>query len=205
MPNDKVKNSRLKTTINFRIVLGVILITVSVLAVWGIIQASQNTEQVLIAKETIVAGQTITTEQIGTVDVKLYGVSEKYLKAEQLSEGSIATETIAAGELLPERLITTASQKSTTTVAINTSIAPAAAIVPGSTVMVWLSDMIDRGEFAKPEQLTSDAVVVSISETEQLGAAKGSRIELSVPKDIAPLLLHAQASGAQITILEGSE
>ena len=204
MPTQKSDARRITGAINYRVLIGLLLIVMSVAGVWGVIQLNRSTAEVFVAKDTIVAGQTISRDQLSVAEVNLAERSDKYLSTADFKDGVVANETIAGGELVAVRYLSDELDLATTTVVITTTNVPAQAIAPGVQVEIWLSAALSRGEYAQPVKLTSDAVVKAISETEQLGAAKGSRVELQVPNELAPEIVHAQASGSQLTILETS-
>lgn len=185
---------------DIRFVLGVVLITASILGVWLVVSAAGRTVPVLAAAGTIVPGDSITTDDLRTVEVAWSTVGETYLTPGELIEGRVATRTIAEGELVPLAALEDATAISVATVVVRSATDVPAAVSPGSGVEVWVTPIDAEGP-AVPRILVADATIAAISrDSSMLGGAAAS-LELVIPRSDIAAVLGAIADKATLSVV----
>ena len=120
-----------------RFLLGIVLVVVSVVGVWLVVAAARQTVPVFAAARTLVPGDAVDAADLRVVEVALGQVEGAYASPATLQPGSVATRTIAAGELVPRESVGTADGLRTTRVVVHSATEIPAAVTPGSTVEVW--------------------------------------------------------------------
>jgi hypothetical protein len=76
---------------------------------------------------------------------------------------------------------------------------------PGSIVDVWAAAAVGTGTFAAPTVLVSSATVVRVITPDGLvGTARGSSVELLVPRSTTARVLEAVANAAAIALVPSS-
>jgi Flp pilus assembly protein CpaB len=119
-----------------RLLVGLALI---VLSVWGttrLVARADQTEPVLVAKETLTPGSVLSEDVVVVSDVR---VDDGYVSADAAPWGSVITRTIMPGELVPSSALTDAGDVGLRPVAVESSFPLATGIVPGVIVDVWLT------------------------------------------------------------------
>ena len=98
-------------------------------AVWFVVAAARHTAPVLAATRTLVPGEALSSADLRVVDVALGQLGDAYVTPTTLEPGSVATRTIAQGELVPISAVGDATRATTTTIAaISTTAAAMAAV-----------------------------------------------------------------------------
>lgn len=94
-----------KNLVSRRTILGVFLILLAMALTFLAVRIAGHMDRYWVAKETIVAGQSITTEMLVAVEANPGVAAEHYFLADELPSLR-ATQTIAAGELLAKGAVT---------------------------------------------------------------------------------------------------
>lgn len=183
-----------------RLLIGMVLIAVSVVAVAGITRSADATRPFYAAKETLTPGTVIDDDDLVVAHVRVS--ADDYLPAGDVTPvGSVVTRAIGVGELIPAAALATAGDVAVRPVAVATSLPLDSAIGPGSTVDVWLTTVDDAGTASTV--LLGDALVVT-----EVAAAEGSFavdadqvVHVAVPVDDVGGFLQAIASGGDLAVV----
>lgn len=183
-----------------RLLLGIALVLVSVAGVWFVVAAARDTEPVLVATRTIVAGEEIAPGDLDVAHVALGAVGEHY-EASGPAEGAVATRTLARGELVPAGSIATDRDAASTRIVLRSSTPLAASIEPGSRVEVWAAAPLEQGAFAPAEILVAEATVARIDAGGGMVTDGSTHVEIVLARaDVAPAL-DAVAARAAISVV----
>lgn len=187
-----------------RFLLGILLVVVSVAGVWFVVAASRQTVPAFAANRTIVPGEAISSDDVRLVDVSLGQVGDRYLAADALSDGLVATRTIESGELVPHSAVGEAAAVRTTSVVLRSAVDVPGSVGAGSTVEVWAAPLIERGSYDVPRILVADATVVSVTRDDSMMGGGSATLEVVIPRaDVAPTLA-AMADESALSIVPAS-
>ncbi|UNK69682.1 SAF domain-containing protein [Microbacterium sp. H1-D42] len=186
---------------DIRFVIGIVLVIASVAGVWLLVSSSRQTAPVLQATRTIVLGEPISSDDLQVVDVGLGALTDTYLAPQDLAPGSIATRTLADGELVPRSAVGTTEQARTTTVVVSSTATPAG-MSAGTVVEVWHAPLSKDGRsFEDPRILVGDAVVVKVAEADGMLAQTRTDVELAIDRGDVADVLAAITGGDAISLV----
>ncbi len=186
---------------DMRFFVGLGLIVASVAGVWLTVTAARQTVPVFAAARTIVPGDEVSAADLRVVEASL-GTSEgAYLTPGALTPGAVATRTVAEGELVPVSAVADGERTRTTTVVVQTTTAVPSDVVVGSVVELWASPALEQGAFGTPAILVADATVAAVKEADSLLGARGSALELVVPRSDVAAVLQAVAASAALSVV----
>lgn len=186
---------------DLRFFVGLALIGASVAGVWFTVTAARQTTPVFAAARTIVPGDEVTAGDLRIVEAALGTAEGAYLTPDALVPGAIAVRTVAEGEFVPASALEDAARSRVTTVVVQTTTAVPSAVVPGSVVELWASPALEHGSFGTPAILVADATVAAVEEADGLLGARGSALELVVPRSDVAAVLQAVAASAAMSIV----
>lgn len=150
----------------------------------------------------MLAGDPIRETDLRSVPVSLAGVSDSYIRTGELAPGSIATRTIAAGEILPAKAIGSSATVTTARLVLAVSDGLAPDTAPGTHVDVWATT---SDPYSATPSTTSvivpGATFARILEADAYGLENAQRVELLVPRSAVRALLAAQGDGASLVIV----
>ncbi len=184
-----------------RFLLGIVLIVGSIASVWAVVAAARHTVPVLAAARTIVAGEVIEASDLQTADVALGRRDEAYVAPGALEPGAVALRTIGEGELVARSALGSAAMVDTTTIVMRAADEVPAAVVTGTVVEIWSAAPGERGAFAEPRVLVSDAVVSSVSTADSVMGSNGTSLELVVRRSDVAGALAAIADGSRLSVV----
>lgn len=184
-----------------RFFIGILLVIASVIGVWFVVTSARQTVPVLAASRTIVAGESISAKELTVVEVALGAVGAVYLEPEGLTEGMIATRTIADGELVPASAVGEASASLTTTIVVRSAVDVPATVATGAVVELWSAPADDDGGFDVPRILIPDAVVVAVTRDESMMGGGSAMLELVIPRADVADALAAVAAGSALSVV----
>ncbi|MEJ1088909.1 SAF domain-containing protein [Microbacterium sp. Mu-80] len=186
---------------DIRFVIGIILVVASVAGVWLLVSSSRQTMPLLQTTRTVTPGETIGSADLQVVDVSLGPLADAYLAPHDLEPGSIATRTLAEGELVPHSAIGTADEARTTTVVVSSTATPAG-MTPGTVVEVWHAPAQKDGRaFDDPRILVGDAVVVTVAEADGMLAQSRTDVEVAIDRGDVADVLAAITGGDAISLV----
>lgn len=154
----------------------------------------------LVAAKDLIPGEPLAESDLTLVELDLGPLAQNYLS--ELPPGFAAGDFVAAGELLPKRLLVEYQLSNQTLIRIVPSSQPAAAVIPGSLVSIW--QVIEVQDVLSAEQLVPRAEVVAIVETDGLFASDMPLIELRLSRQQAQSLITAMAGDIPLFVLPTS-
>lgn len=186
---------------DIRFIIGIVLVIASVAGVWLLITSSRQTVPVLQATRTVVPGEVISSADLQVVDVGLGAVAELYLAPQRLEPGSIATRTLAEGELVPMSAVGDADDARTTTLVVSSTTIPAG-VSSGAVVELWHAEPREDGRaFEKPKVLVADAIVASVAQADGMLANSRTDVEIIIDRTDVAAVLAAITSGDSISVV----
>ena len=185
-----------------RLVIGVALVVGSALGVWALVDALDDTTEVLVASGTLTPGTRIGAADLRVESVRLGALADGYvLPADVPDEGLVVVRTVRAGELLPAASVADRDTAGLATVVVPSRGPLAGGIAPGAVVDVWTAGELERGAVEPPAVLVSGAQVAVVVEPEGMMASAGPSVELLIPRDRTAAVLEALASGDVIDLV----
>lgn len=184
-----------------RFFLGLVLIAASVAGVWFVVSSARHTVPVLAAERTLVPGQTLTADDLRTVEVALGDVAATYLQPGELPEGAIAARTVAAGELVPVTALASPDSVRTTTVVIGSSTDVPRSVGPGSVVEIWAAPPLDHATYDTPRILVADATVVDVEREDGPVSDAAASLEVVIARSDVAATLEAIAGGHALSVV----
>lgn len=185
-----------------RLLIGIVLVLVSVLAGMLVISRLAATTTVLVARSDVVLGDELDPGDFSAVQLRLGEQTGRYASSpEQIPEGAVATETVRAGELLPLAVIGQGEGVQLRPVVVEVDEAVAASVAPGARVELW-STPADPGdaERSPASRLVEGGVVRSVDEGSSLGMRSKS-VEVLVPAEDLPAVLEALAADDRVDVI----
>ena len=199
---------RRRFVIDVRLLIGIALVIVSVVAVIGIVSASDRRVTVYAAASALTPGDRIDAGDLLERQVALDGADGLYLAPGDLPAGGLVVGSVVrGGELVPVAAVGSTEGGRSTSLVLELGTRVSAAVVPGALVDVWSAPaatggLTDAGAFGPPAVLASDAVVVRVVDDDGIvAAADGDAVEVLVPRSRVARLLQAIANGDALAIV----
>lgn len=186
---------------DIRFLLGVVLVIVSIVGVWLVVDAARQTVPVLAADRTIVVGEPLRADDLRVVDVALGSQVGAYVTPGSLAPGAVAARTIADGELVPAAAVAAPDDLGVTTIVVTVTQGLPAALAEGTSVEVWHAPQGESGAFAEPRVLVGEATVRAVHEPEGVMAAGSASVELVLDRGDVAAALGAIARGDSISVV----
>ena len=186
---------------DLRFFVGLGLIVASVAGVWLTVTAARQTVPVYAAARTIVPGDAVTEADLRLVEASLGTAESAYVTTDALTPGAVATRTIAEGELVPLSALADGERTRVTTVVVQTTSTVPSDVEAGSVVELWAAPALEQGTFGMPAILVADATVAAVTESDSLLGARGSALELVVPRSDVAAVLQAVAASAALSVV----
>lgn len=185
-----------------RLVIGIVLVAGSALGVWALIEALDDTTEVLVASETLTPGVRIDRADLRVESVRLGVLAGGYVRpADVPDEGLVVVRTVRGGELVPAASLADRDTAGLATVVVTSRGPLASEVAPGALVDVWSAAEIERGAVEPPVVLVSGAEVAAVVEAEGMMASAGRSVELLIPRERTAVMLEALASGDAIDLV----
>lgn len=184
-----------------RLLTGIALILISVLATTWIVQRARGGEELYRLTQPIAQGQPIPSSALEVVKART-GTSA-YLPVGKLPREAVAVRSLDAGELLPTSAVASTAEQSRRQVVINVGTRIPTSVQVGSSVEIW---SINKSERA-PQDATStvvcqDAIILTLKANESgLGAQRQNSVEISVPAADLEKVISTSGSGATLVIV----
>ena len=153
----------------------------------------------LVATKTIVAGDKLTAANTKLAPADLQGAESAYLAQLAPSE-TYAAATIAAGELVPKRLVSPGSVGTLVSVTLDLSGALSSMVVEGRQVDLWSAGGNNFDSPTSPRMLAAQAIVRSIRTATALSKTT-TTVELAMNPEYLDAVLAAQASKQYLTVV----
>ena len=153
----------------------------------------------LVATKTIVAGDKLTAANTKLAPADLQGAESAYLAQLAPSE-TYAAATIAAGELVPKRLLAESSVGTLVSVTLDLSGALSSMVVEGRQVDLWSAGGNNFDSLTSPRMLAAQAIVRSIRTATALSKTT-TTVELAMNPEYLDAVLAAQAAKQYLTVV----
>ncbi|MEA5453104.1 SAF domain-containing protein [Sinomonas sp. JGH33] len=185
-----------------RLFVGVLLVLASVAGVVALVRAADTSTAVVVAKEDIAVGQPISAEQLETVDVRLGGVEGRYIVSGAPTDGKVAIQRIAKGDLVPASSLGSPDALGRKPVAITVVEALPTEAVPGARVDVWIAAPDGRNGFSEPKLVVAAAEIAHVAMAQAaFGGTRETVVQVLVDDVRLPQLLAAQANKAKVSVV----
>ena len=187
-----------------RLLTGLLLVLLSVAGVTAVVTATNRTDPYLAAARDIEVGQDVTGEDLVAVDVRLQDAADLYVPADAApGPGTVATQRIPAGQLLPGSALGTADRLDRKPFAVPVDHPLPQDAGAGTRVDVWVAAQKPSGRGHEPARLLLPAAEIAGVQTEQtaLGAGRGTVVHVLVEEDPLEELVDALGNDARVTLV----
>lgn len=186
-----------------RLVVGCVLVLGATVTGSVVLAQADQTVPVLVAAQTLVAGDGVSEADLEVVRVRLDSVSAAYLPAgTRLGEGAVALRTVAAGELVPAAALSSRTALRTRPIAVPLGGPRVEGLVRGAQVDVWISVRRAANEFDAPQLVIAAADVLGVEEqTAGLGGGAGTQVQVLLDPDGVQRALGALANGDRVDLV----
>lgn len=182
-----------------RLLVGLVLIALSVVAVATIVRGADETSPYYAARGPIAPGTVLTQEDLVVVSARLS--SNAYVPASEVPWGQVVNRTVGAGELLPAAALSMPGDFDGRPVAVRTSLPLAASVDRGAVVDVYVTEEDREGR--PVTRLIGEALVVDdvVREDRSFGLGTGETVYVVVPASKITEFLDALAGGGDISVV----
>lgn len=189
-----------------RLLIGLVLVTVSVGAVVGIVALADEGEEVLAAPRLLVEGERVEVGDLEPRRVVLGVEGHGYVTAADIPEtGVVITRTVGPGELVPLSAVGDERGPRSTTIVVTLATALGATVQPGDRLDLWAAPSEDAGRFGAPAVIASGTQLVRTVTAEGIvSSGEAGRIELLVPRRDVARILFALANGDALSAIPAS-
>ncbi len=189
-----------------RLLIGLVLVTVSIGAVIGIVALADEGEEVLAAPRLLVEGERVGLDDLEPRRVVLGVEGHAYVTAADVPEsGFVITRTVGPGELVPLSAVGDERGPRSTTVVVTLSTALGATVRPGDRLDLWAAPAEEAGRFGAPAVIASGTQLVRTVAAEGIvSSGEAGRIELLVPRRDVARILFALANGDALSAIPAS-
>ena len=153
-----LSNLRRRLALRSRTVLGLALIAASIIGVFAVISLSGTGTTVILAREFIPAGTTISADALLTVPIDAAAPVDHLTTAE--ATGQVAGVDLAPGDVVSHHALEPTSVERIA-VALPLGVSPATGIGAGSVVSVW---SVDEDGIVPPDTIARNVGVVGIAD-----------------------------------------
>lgn len=190
-----------------RLIAGVLLVLLAMLAGAGALAHFDSTVEMLQASHTLVPGQTIGRDDVRSVKVRMDGRHAGYLKADKgLPHGQVV-RAVQGGELVPVSAVGDGSSLHQKTIALPATTGQSAILVAGSIVDLYVSAKQTAAtgdtDYQDPRLLISGVLVARISRPATgLGAGTADdSVQVQIPDAQVSAVLAAVNKGAKVDLV----
>jgi hypothetical protein len=191
----------LRSTSRRNLILGMLLISISMLGVWWVIDANNTTEEFLVAAKPAASGSIITESSFRIARMNLGESSRLYLKPGDLEPGNYLLNTMAVGQLVALGSVASAIIDARQPVVISSTMPLPQGVGVGDFVDIWVSESQEGGVFAAPMTLVLDAEIVDIAQATGVMAEQQPQIQVLVPVESVSPILDAVASKDALSMI----
>lgn len=197
-----------------RLLFGVLLVLASTAIGAWVVSRADDRVPMYAAKSGLVAGQSLSADDVVRVDVQLGDSADDYVSARgDLPPEAFVLRDVRAGELVPRTAVGSREQASTQPVALQVDATAASTLRAGSVVDVYVNrpeqsasgpvGPVGSGPLAGPELALEAVTVVGLSadDTVMGGASDTRAVQVMVPRDKVQELVGDVDLGARITLV----
>ncbi len=190
-----------RSTSRRNLILGMFLLTISMVGVWWVIDANNTTEEFLVAAKPATSGSIITESSFRIARMNLGESSRLYLKPGDLEPGDYLLNTMAVGQLVALGSVASAIIDARQPVVISSTMPLPQGVGVGDFVDIWVSESQEGGVFAAPMTLVLDAEIVDIAQATGVMAEQQPQVQVLVPVESVSPILDAVASKDAISMI----
>jgi len=183
------------------LILGMLLVTLSMVGVWFFIEVNNRTEEYLVAAKPAASGSMITESSFRVAKLNLGDSSRLYLKPGDLEPGNYLLNTMAVGQLVALGSVASAIIDARQPVVITSTMPLPRGVGVGDFVDIWVSQSLEGGVYADPLTLVLDAEIVDITTETGVMANQQPQVQVLVPVDAVSSILDAVASKDAISLV----
>ena len=179
-----------------RFAVGVVLIVVSIVGVWLVVQSADRSTPVYLARSTLSVGDVVHDGDLTVAHVRLGEADTRYVPNGGIpDDGLVVLRTVLKGELLPQSAVATDAAVNVSALVVGSASTLPESVEAGSLIDVWSAKVQDDGSFAPPVVLVSGASVVRVVEQQGLVAAGGQDVEILYVKGSGHDLIDIDSKG----------
>ncbi|WP_265447670.1 hypothetical protein [Flexivirga meconopsidis] len=190
-----------------RLVAGVVLILVAMLAGAAALRHYDDSVEVLQVSHPLVPGQSVTAADVRPVKVRIDKSAGTYFRADAAMPSGEVLREVRAGELLPRSAVGSSSSVHLKAVALPVDSSQSANLLKGSIVDVWVSvkqkGATGQETFEAPQRMMERAVVARVPQ--RAGgltvATDSDAVHVLVPDDKVAGVLAAVNTGAKVNLV----
>jgi hypothetical protein len=185
-----------------RLLIGLVLVAGSTIGTWALVEAMDDTREVLVAPETLTPGSRVDEASLRVESVRLGGLAAGYLAPDDVPAGGlVVTRTVQAGELVPAASVADLESAELAVVVVASERPLPDEVRPGALVDVWTAAEVERGVHEPPAVLVAGAEVAAVTEPDGMMAAEGPTVELLIPREKTAAFLEALGAGHAIDLV----
>ncbi|MGR0220243.1 hypothetical protein [Agromyces sp. ZXT2-6] len=185
-----------------RLIIGLVLVAGSTVGVWALVEALDDTREVLVAPETLTPGTRVDEGALRVESVRLGGLAAEYLAPGDVPDGGyVVTRTVHAGELVPAASVADRESAELAVVVVASARPLPGDVEPGALVDVWTAAEVERGVHEPPTVLVPSAEVAAVTAPDGMMASGGPTVELLIPRERTAAFLEALAAGHAIDLV----
>jgi hypothetical protein len=190
---------------DIRLLIGVALVLLSVVAGALVVSAADRTRPTYAAAHALVPGQALGGGDLTVLGARVTGGPSAYLPADgQLRPGLVVLRPVMAGELVPRSAVGDRSQVTVRPVTVPIDPEIADGLQTGMLVDVWVAEHRQDGArgYAEPVRIATDVAVGDrATRRGALGSSSTTGVQLLVEGDVVPRLIHAVDDEDRVTLV----
>lgn len=183
------------------LIIGFLLITISMVGVWLVIEVNNRTEEFLVASKPAASGSMITQSSFRVVRMNLGESAGLYLKPGDLEPGNYLLNTMEEGQLVALGSVASAIIDARQPVVITSTMPLPQGAGVGDFVDIWVSEAMESGSFAPPMTLVLDAEIVDVAAASGVMADQQPQVQVLVPVESVSPILDAVASKDALSMI----
>jgi hypothetical protein len=188
-----------------RLLVGVALVLVSVVAGALVVSAADRTTPTYAAARVLAPGDALTEGDLAVVGARVAGGGSRYLHAAGgLRPGLVVLRPVLPGELVPASAVGSREQVSVRPVTVPVAPEVADGVRTGMLVDVWVAARREDGSrgYEEPERLAQDVAVGQLATRHgALGSSSTTAVQVLVDPLVVPRLIHAVDDEAHVTLV----
>jgi hypothetical protein len=180
-----------------RLGIGAFLIVSSVAGAYIVLEGRSEIQSVVIAEKDLMAGDTVSAEDISIAPVPLTEVLGIYLTDQEWDEtvGLVLRRPISEGELFVRNDFGEPTRSDDSIVTITLAVGTPAWLRAGSIVQLWVAPPASENSFSAPFVLSPEVIIDQVALEEGFAAdGASSRVDLRIPARDVPGVVHALAN-----------
>jgi hypothetical protein len=188
-----------------RLLVGLALVALSVVAGALVVSAADRTSPTYAATRALTPGESLEAADLTVVGARVTGGPFPYVSARgQLQPGLVVLRPVLPGELLAKSAVGDRAQVTVRPVTVPVDPEIAEGLQTGMLVDVWVARHRTDSErgYAEPERVATDVAVGDrATRRGALGSASTTAVQVLVDGDVVPQLIHAVDDEDRVTLV----